>query len=110
MGEVVNPEGARLQMEGGMTQALGHALAEEIHFDKGAIAERNFDAYAIPRFSWVPEIETVLVESPELGPQGGGEPATVVVAAVVANAIHDALGVRLFDLPLTPARIMAALG
>jgi CO/xanthine dehydrogenase Mo-binding subunit len=109
MGEVVNPEGARMQMEGGMTQALGHALAEEIHFDKGAIAEKNFDSYAIPRFSWVPEIETVLVESPELGPQGGGEPATVVVAAVVANAVHDALGVRLYELPLTPARIRAAL-
>lgn len=109
MGEVVNPEGARMQMEGGMTQALGHALAEEIHFDKGAIAERNFDRYAIPRFSWVPEIETVLVDNPGIGPQGGGEPATVIVAAVVANAVHDAVGARLFDLPLTPERIKAAL-
>lgn len=109
MGEVINPEGARIQMEGGMTQALGHALAEEIHFDKGAIREQNFDTYAIPRFSWVPEIETILVESPELGPKGGGEPATVVVAALVANAVHDAIGARLYELPLTPARIKAAI-
>ena len=110
MGEVVNPEGARIQMEGGLTQGLGYSLAEEIHFDRGAIMERNFDGYMIPRFSWVPDIETLLVESPELGPQGGGEPATTSTGAVVANAIHDALGVRLFELPMTPARIMAALG
>jgi CO/xanthine dehydrogenase Mo-binding subunit len=110
MGEVINPEGARIQMEGGMTQALGHTLAEEIHFDKGAIREQNFDAYSLPRFSWVPEIETVLVESPEIGPKGGGEPATVVVAAVVANAVHDAVGVRFYELPLTAARVKAGMG
>lgn len=109
MGEVINPQGARIQMEGGMTQALGHTLTEEIHFDRGAIREENFDAYAIPRFSWLPKIETILVESPELGPQGGGEPATTVVAAVVANAVHDALGVRLYRLPLTPARVREAV-
>ena len=109
MGEVINPQGARIQMEGGMTQALGHTLTEEIHFDRGAIREENFDAYAIPRFSWLPKIETVLVESPELGPQGGGEPATTVVAAVVANAVHDALGVRLYRLPFTPARVREAM-
>lgn len=109
MGEVINPQGARIQMEGGMTQALGHTLTEEIHFDRGAIREENFDTYAIPRFSWVPKIETVLVESPELGPQGGGEPATTVVAAVVANAVHDALGARLYRLPFTPARVREAL-
>lgn len=109
MGEVINPQGARIQMEGGMTQALGHTLSEEIHFDRGAIREENFDAYAIPRFSWVPKIETVLVESPELGPQGGGEPATTVVAAVVANAVHDALGARIYRLPFTPARVREAL-
>jgi len=109
MGEIINPEGARIQMEGGMTQALGHTLAEEIHFDKGAIREQNFDGYSMPRFSWVPEMETVLVENPEIGPKGGGEPATVVVAAVVANAVHDAIGVRLYELPLTAERVKAGM-
>ncbi|MDP2956130.1 MAG: molybdopterin-dependent oxidoreductase [Longimicrobiales bacterium] len=109
MGEVINPEGARIQMEGGLTQGLGYTLTEEIHFDRGVIMEENFDAYAMPRFSWVPEIETILVESPELGPQGGGEPAITTTGAVIANAIHDAIGVRLYELPMTPARIKAAL-
>lgn len=109
MGEVINPAGAIIQVEGGLTQGLGYTLSEEIHFDRGVIMEENFDAYAIPRFSWVPEIETVLVESPELGPQGGGEPAITTTGAVIANAIHDAIGVRLYELPMTPGRIRAAL-
>lgn len=109
MGEVINPEGARIQIEGGLTQGLGYSLAEEIHFDRGAIAEQNFDTYQIPRFSWLPKIETVLVESPELGPQGGGEPAITTTGAVIANAIHDAIGKRLYELPMTPARIRSAL-
>jgi isoquinoline 1-oxidoreductase len=109
LGEVINPEGARIQMEGGLTQGLGYTLSEEIHFDRGVIMEENFDAYHIPRFSWLPEIETILVESPELGPQGGGEPAITTTGAVIANAIHDAVGVRMFEMPMTPARIKAAL-
>jgi len=109
MGEIINPEGARIQMEGCLTQGLGYTLAEEIHFDRGVIFEENFDAYQIPRFSWLPEIETILLESPELGPQGGGEPAIVTVGAVVANAIHDAIGRRLYELPMSPTRVRSAL-
>ena len=109
MGEIINPEGARIQMEGCLTQGLGYTLAEEIHFDRGAISEENFDTYRIPRFSWLPELETILLESPELGPQGGGEPAITTVGAVVANAVHDAIGRRLYDLPMTPARVRSAL-
>ncbi len=109
MGEIVNPEGATLQVEGCLTMGLGYALAEEVHFAGGAILDENFDSYRIPRFSWVPEIEVELVENPEIGPQGGGEPAIVVVGAVIANAIHDALGVRLYELPMTPARVRSAM-
>jgi CO/xanthine dehydrogenase Mo-binding subunit len=109
MGEIVNPAGARIQMEGCLTQGLGYTLAEEIHFDRGVVYEENFDAYRIPRFSWLPEIQTVLLESPELGPQGGGEPAITTVGAVIANAVHDAIGRRLYDLPMTPARVRSAL-
>jgi isoquinoline 1-oxidoreductase len=108
MGEIVNPEGALMQMEGGLIQGLGYTLREEVRFDRGAITEENFDAYAIPRFSWLPKIEAMLVPNPELGPQGGGEPAITTTGAVVANAVHDAVGVRLYDLPMTPARVKEA--
>ena len=109
MGEVINPEGAKIQMEGCLTMGLGYALTEEIQFDKGAIFSENFDSYIIPRFSWVPRIEVLLVDNPDLPPQGGGEPAIVAVGAVLCNAIHDAIGVRLTELPMTPGRIRAAL-
>ncbi len=109
MGEVVNPRGATLQVESCLTMGLGYALSEEVHFGGGAILDENFDSYRIPRFSWVPEIEVELLDNPRIGPQGGGEPAIVIVGAVVANAIHDALGVRLFELPMTPARIRKAI-
>ncbi|HWU36358.1 MAG TPA: molybdopterin cofactor-binding domain-containing protein, partial [Candidatus Acidoferrum sp.] len=71
MGLVINPEGARMQMEGCATMGLGYALTEEIRFRGGEILNRSFDTYEIPRFSWVPKIETVLVENPEIPPAGG---------------------------------------
>jgi isoquinoline 1-oxidoreductase len=109
MGEVVNPAGARAQMLGGVTMGLGYSLAEEIEFDGGRIHTTNFDVYDIPRFSWTPEIETVLIENNDLPPQGGGEPAITITGGVITNAVHDAIGVKLNRLPLTPERIMAAL-
>ncbi|MFP4082265.1 MAG: molybdopterin cofactor-binding domain-containing protein [Candidatus Aminicenantes bacterium] len=108
MGRVINPEGARAQMEGGITMGLGYALREEIHFEGGKIHDLNFDTYEIPRFSWVPKIETVLVDNPELNPQGGGEPAITPMGGVIANAVYDAAGVRLDQLPMTPERIKKA--
>jgi isoquinoline 1-oxidoreductase len=109
MGMVINPEGATIQMEGCITMGLGYALTEEVHFNGGAILDTNFDTYQLPRFSWVPKIESVLVEANDLPPQGGGEPAIILMGAVVANAIHDATGARLVQLPMTPERIKAAL-
>ncbi len=109
MGQVINPEGAKMQIEGCITMGLGYALSEEIHFKGGEILDLNFDTYEITRFSWLPEIETVLIDNPELIPQGGGEPAIILVGAVLANAIFDASGARLFELPMTPARIKKAL-
>jgi isoquinoline 1-oxidoreductase len=109
MGEIVNPEGARMQVEGGLIHGLGYTLKEEIRFDRGAVFDENFDSYLIPRFSWLPDIEALLVPNTPLGPQGGGEPAITTVGAVVANAVHDALGVRLYELPMTPMRVRSAL-
>jgi isoquinoline 1-oxidoreductase len=109
MGLVINPAGAKIQMEGCITMGLGYALAEEVHFKAGAILDTNFDTYNLPRFSWLPEIETVILDADDSLPQGGGEPAIILMGAVLANAIHDATGARLLELPMTPARIKAAL-
>ncbi len=109
MGLVVNPQGAATQIEGCITMGLGYALTEELRFHGGKILDRNFHRYEIPRFSRVPEIDAVLVEADDLPPQGGGEPAIVVMGGVIANAIHDATGARVTRMPMTPARVKAAL-
>lgn len=110
MGIVVNPDGAKMQMEGCITMGLGYALGEEVRFQGGRVATANFDTYALPRFSWVPRIETVLVPNDGLAPQGGGEPAIICMGAVVANAIFDATGARMLRLPMTPERVLAEIG
>lgn len=109
MGLSVNPQGAKLQIEGCITMGLGYALSEEIHFKGGHILDLNFDTYEITRFSHTPEIETVLIEDYGAPPQGGGEPAIVCMGAVIANAIFDATGARVFQLPMTPERIKKAI-
>ncbi len=109
MGVVVNPDGARQQAEGCITMGLGYALTEEVRFRNGEVLDRNFDRYEMPRFSWLPKIEVVILDSPDLPAQGGGEPAIVTMGAVLANAIFDAVGARVLQLPMTPARVKAAL-
>jgi isoquinoline 1-oxidoreductase len=109
MGVVINPEGATIQLEGCVTMGLGYALTEEVHFKGGQVLDTNYDTYELPRFSWVPKIESVLIANNETPPQGGGEPAIVLMGALVANAVYDATGARLFQLPMTPDRVKAAL-
>ncbi len=109
MGLVINPEGAAMQMEGCIMMGLGYSLSEQIHFKGGEILDTNFDSYEIPRFSWLPKIETAIIDNKESDPQGGGEPAIVTMGAVIANAVFDAVGARLLQLPMTPERIKAAL-
>ena len=109
LGLVVNPDGARQQMEGAVTMGLGYALSEGLRFKDGRILDENFDTYRLPRFSWLPVIETVLVSNPGLPSQGGGEPPIVCMGAVLANAVFDAAGVRMLELPMTPERILEAI-
>ena len=109
MGVVVNPEGAIQQMEGCITQGLGYVLAEEIRFRNGEVLDKNFDTYQMPRFSWLPKIDDEILPNPALAAQGGGEPAIITMGAAVANAVFDAVGARLFRLPMTPERVKAAL-
>jgi nicotinate dehydrogenase subunit B len=109
MGVVINPDGAEMQMEGCLMMGLGYTLSEDVRFNGGRILTENFDTYEMPRFSGMPEIETVLVKNDELTPQGGGEPAIVPVGAAVANAIFDATGARLFQMPMTADSVKAAM-
>jgi len=109
MGIVVNPEGARMQMEGCVTMGLGYVFTEELRFSGGKMLDTNFDTYELPRFSWLPKIETVLVKNDALAPQGGGEPAIVPMGGVIANAVFDATGAHVRRLPMTPDRVLAAL-
>jgi CO/xanthine dehydrogenase Mo-binding subunit len=108
-GLTVSPDGTRQQMEGCITMGLGQALTEEVRFKDGAVLSRSFDSYELPRFSWVPKIETILIDNQETPASGSGEPPMINVAAVLANAIFDAVGVRMPQLPMTPARVLAAL-
>ena len=108
-GVVVSPDGTRQQMEGSITMGLGYALTEEARFKDGEVLDKNFDTYELPRFSWLPRIETILIQNPDSPASGCGEPAITPMGAVVANAIYDAVGVRLLQLPMTPTRVLEAL-
>ncbi len=110
MGLCVNPQGALLQMEGCLTMALGYTLTEEVRFEGGVVRDRNFDSYKIPRFSWLPKLECVIMDMKNQPPQGGGEPAIIAVGAAVGNAVFNATGARLFRVPFTPERVLQAIG
>ena len=109
IGLVINPEGVKLQVEGSVTMGLGYALTEEVHFNGGKIFDLSFGTYKLPRFSWVPEIETVLIKADDSPSKGAGEPPIICVGGVIANAIYDATGARLLQLPMTPERVKEAL-
>ena len=108
-GIIVNPEITHQQIEGCVSMGIGYALSEEVRFSNGEVLAKNFDTYEIPRFSTMPKIEAVLIDNPELAPDGIAEPPIITMGAAIANAIHDATGVRLFQLPMTPDRVKEAL-
>jgi CO/xanthine dehydrogenase Mo-binding subunit len=113
-GRAVNPALVEGQMLGGAVQALGWALWEELRFDDGGqLVTGSFLDYAVPRASWLPPIETVIVEVPApdgpYGARGVGEAPVCGGAAAVANAIAAASGARLERLPMTPPRVLAAI-
>lgn len=109
MGLVVNPQGATTQAEGCVMMGLGYALTEDIQFTGGEIHNRNFDSYELPKFSWTPKIEVELLDLPDEPAQGGGEPAIICMGALIGNAIYDAIGVRLNQMPMNSESILEAL-
>ena len=109
VGLVVNPDGMRQQAEGCVMMGMGAALTVEVKFRSGEVLTRNFDGYPLARFSWLPKVEIVFVDNPGNASLGGGEAPMIAMAAVLANAIYDAVGARLLQLPMTPERVVAAL-
>ena len=108
VGTVVNPEGARAQIEGSSLWGVSHALRERATMSNGAIDQGNFDTYDTLRMSDVPELDILLIEHGNY-PAGIGEPAVALVPAAIANAIDDAVGARVRSLPITPEAIKAAM-
>ncbi len=109
MGIVVNPRGAEIQTEGGITMGLGYCFSEEAQFQGGQISTKNFDTYGFARMSWTPAIQVVLIPNDAVDTQGGGEPGIINMGAVIANAIYDATGARMTRLPMTPERVLAEI-
>jgi CO/xanthine dehydrogenase Mo-binding subunit len=109
-GQIVDPDGLRSQLEGGLIQAVGAALMEEVGWDAGEITSVDWETYPVLRFSRAPrEVEVVLIDRPGMPFLGAGEAAPGPSVAALANAVRDALGIRLSDLPFTPERIRDAL-
>ena len=110
VGEVINPDGVANQMEGGAIQATSWTLKEAVRFDGQRITSDTWETYPILRFSEVPAVEVEIVNRPEQKAIGAGEAAHGPTAAAIGNAVFDALGVRVRDLPITRERIIAAMG
>ena len=108
-GLIVNPDGVRNQVEGNVIQGVSRALLEEVKFDSNGVTSLDWNRYPILKFPDMPQVEVVLINRLEMAPLGAGEPATIPVPTAIANAIFDAIGVRLREAPFTPERVMAAL-
>jgi nicotinate dehydrogenase subunit B len=108
-GRTINPDGVSNQVEGGIVQATSWVLKEQVRFDRTRIATRTWDDYPILRFSESPPVEVFIIDRPDEPSLGVGEAVAGPVAAAIANAVFDAIGVRVRDLPLTRERMLAAI-
>jgi len=108
-GQIINPDGLRNQIEGNIVQTTSRTLLEELQFDRSRVTSVDWVSYPILKFPDVPQVAIELIDRPAEKPWGAGEPAAAIVPAAIANAIFDATGVRLRSVPMTPAKVLAAL-
>ena len=108
-GQVINPDGLSNQLEGGFIQAASWTLIEEVCFDLKGITSIDWDSYPILRFPEMPKVEVVLINRTRYSPLGSGEASQGPAGAAIANAIFNAVGIRLRQIPFTPERVMSAL-
>jgi CO/xanthine dehydrogenase Mo-binding subunit len=109
-GRVVNPDGVANQAEGGVIQAVSWTLKERVRFDRARVTTRNWEDYPILTFEEAPSVEVVLLDRPGEPSLGVGEGMMGPTAAAIGNAVFNAMGVRVRDLPLTRERVVAAMG
>ena len=105
----MNPDGLTNQIEGNVIQGVSRTLLEEVKFDATGVKNLDWASYPVIRYQEVPDVEVVLVNRKDMEPLGGGEPSIVPVPAAMANAVFDAIGVRLREVPLTPQRVLHAM-
>jgi CO/xanthine dehydrogenase Mo-binding subunit len=105
---MINPDAVRAQIEGSILQTISRTLHEEVKFDRSRVTTTDWGSYPILTFPEVPKLDIVMIDRPHERPVGVGEAATAPVAAALGNAIFDATGLRLREVPFTPARVKAA--
>ena len=108
-GQIINPDGLTNQIEGGIVQSMSWTLHEAVRFDKSGILSRDWTTYPILTMPEAPKIETVLIDRPTERSLGAGEASQGPTVGAIANALANATGKRLRDLPFTPERVKAAL-
>ena len=108
-GRTISPDGVANQVEGGIVQAVSWVLKEQVRFDRSRITTRSWDDYPILRFSEAPPVEVTIIDRPDQPSLGMGEAVAGPTAAAIANAVFDAIGVRVRELPLTRERMMMAI-
>ena len=106
-GMIANPDGVKNQIEGNVLQGVSRTLFEEVEFDERSVKNSSWASYKTLRFEDIPDVDIVLIDRPELGFLGVGEAAIIPVPAAIANALFDAIQVRLRTAPLTPVRVKA---
>ena len=113
VGQCINPAAVEGQIQGGAQNGQGYALSEEMLYEEGRLVTPSFSEYLMPTAMDMPSVECIVLESRSgVGPYGAkgiGEPAMTAVAPAIANAVADAIGVRVFEMPITPERVVTAL-
>ena len=110
IGRVINPDGVINQIEGGLIQAASWTLKEQVSFSRREITSRDWETYPILTFAEVPVVEVELIDRPGELSKGAGEGAQGPTGAAIANALFNAIGVRVRDMPITRERVVAAMG
>lgn len=108
-GQIINPDGLRNQIEGNVIQTTSRVLMENVTFDRGMVTSLDWSTYPIITFPDVPEVVMDLIDRPTEKPWGAGEPSSAVVPGAISNAVFDAVGARMRSVPMTPAKVLAAM-
>ena len=108
-GQVINPDGAKNQIEGNVIQTVSRTLLEQVRYDRSHVTSVDWSSYPILTFPDVPDIDIELIDRPNEKPLGVGEPSSAIVSAAISNAVFDAIGVRLRSVPFSPEKTLAAI-